>query len=217
MFGRQKVAMLVAEFLGAATLTSAVYAMAVRTSFPYFAAGAAGMTVGLMVLVVGATSGAHLNPAVTVGLWTLRKIQTMQALVYIAAQMLGGVAAWRLMEYLMDSPLKDIAGKNVDWRIMVAEAVGTLIFGFAIAAATIKGYEGLQLAVTVGTGLFIGAMVAAFASNGLLNPAVALGVQSFSVSYVVAPIVGSIVGMNLYSMLFAPAPVKRKVVTKKKK
>ncbi len=203
MFGRQKVAMLVAEFLGTATLTAAVYAMAVRTSFPFFSAAAAGVTIGLMVLLVDTVSGAHINPAVTLGLWTLRKIDTAMAIVYIAAQVLGAVGAWRLMEYLMDTPLKDIAGKNVDWRVMIAEGIGTLIFGWAVAAAVDRGLEGTQKAVTIGTAFFIGILVAAFASNGLLNPAVAIGVHSWSASYLAAPVVGAVVGMNIYTYVFA--------------
>lgn len=216
MFGRQKIAMLVAEFLGAATLTSAVYAMAVRTSFPFFSAAAAGLTVGLMVLLIGSVSGAHINPAVTFGLWTLRKIDTAQGLVYIAAQLLGGAAAWRLMEYLMDSPLKNIAGKNVDWRVMVAEGVGALIFGWGVAVAVTKALDGIEKAVVMGTAFFVGVLVAAFASNGLLNPAVALGVHSWSVSYFVAPVVGAAVGMNIYSFVFVGTSSSKRRTAKRK-
>ncbi|MBI3624177.1 aquaporin [Candidatus Saccharibacteria bacterium] len=203
MFGRQKIAMLVAEFLGAATLTTAVYAMAVRTSFPFFSAAAGGLTVGLMVLLVGAVSGAHINPAVTIGMWTLHKIETAQALVYVVAQVLGGLAAWRFIEYLLGSPLKDIAGKNVDWHIMIAEGVGALIFGWGVAVAAGRAYDNGRRALVMGSAYFIGVLVAAFAANGLLNPAVAVGVRSVSVSYIVAPVVGVTVGMLIHNYLFA--------------
>jgi glycerol uptake facilitator-like aquaporin len=217
MFGRQKIAMLVAEFLGTATLTAAVYAMAVRTSFPFFSAAAAAVTIGLMVILVGKASGAHINPAVTLGLWTMRKIDTAKAVVYIAAQLLGAVAAWRLMEYLMDSPLKDIAGKNVDWRVMVAEGVGALLFGWAVAAVVDRGLEGAEKAGVLGTAFFISVLVASFASNGVVNPAVAVGVQSWNVSYIVAPLVGAIVGMNIYGYVFAGLDNKRAVVASTRK
>ncbi len=195
--------MIVAEFLGTATLTAAVYAMAIRTSFPFFSAAAGGLTVGLMILIIGAVSEAHINPAITVGLWTLRKIDTAKAVVYIAAQLLGAIAAWRLIEYLTNTPLKNIAGKNIDWRVMVAEGLGALILGWGFAYAMHKAVDNSQKATIVGAAFFIGVLVAAFASNGLINPAVAVGIRSWNVSYIVAPLVGSVVGMNLYTMLFA--------------
>ena len=45
MFGRKKIAMLVAEFVGTFTLSSVILAMIGRTTFPFFAALAAGLAV----------------------------------------------------------------------------------------------------------------------------------------------------------------------------
>jgi glycerol uptake facilitator-like aquaporin len=38
-------------------------------------------------------------------------------------------------------------------------------------------------------------------SNGVLNPAVAVGIKSFSVMYIVGPLVGSVIGMKLYEFV----------------
>ncbi len=216
MFGRNKVAALVAEFLGTFTLASVVLAMSGRTTFPYFVAMAAGGTLALMVLVIGSLSGSHINPAVTIGLWTLRQVTTTTAVVYIAAQMLGGAVAWRLNEYLLNTPLNNIANKTFDWRIFTAETVGTVIFTFGIAAAVFQGFRGLRQAVTIGGSLTLGIFLATFASNGLLNPAVALGVNSWSFIYVTAPILGAIIGMNLYAVLVMPQFLASKVSSAKK-
>ncbi len=221
MFGRKKIAIVVAEFLGTFSLASAVLAMAGRTSFPFFPAVMAGGTLGLMVLAIGSVSGAHINPAVTVGMWTLRKIGTTSAAVYIVAQLLGGAVAWRFNEYLLNSPLKNIAGDKFDWRVLIAEAVGTFVFTFGIAAAVYQGYKGLRQAVAIGGSLTLGVLIATFASNGALNPAVALGINSWSFAYVAGPLLGSILGMNLYAQLFAPTlglvTVSSKKTTKKRK
>lgn len=214
MFGRKKVAMVVAEFLGTFSLASAVLAMSARTPFPFFAAVVAGGTLGLMVLAIGPVSGAHINPAVTVGMWTLRRIQTTVAIVYIAAQMLGGMVAWRFNEYLLDKSLPNIAGDKFDWRVLIAEAVGTFVFTFGVAAAVYQGYKGLRQAAAIGGSLALGILIATFASNGALNPAVGLGIHSWSFAYIAGPLLGSILGMNLYAQLFAPAlaavPVKKR-------
>ncbi|MDB5164207.1 MAG: major intrinsic protein [Candidatus Saccharibacteria bacterium] len=209
MFGRKKLAMIVAEFLGSAILTSVVLAVSKSAvGLPYFVAIAAGVTFGVLPLIIGGMSGAHINPVVTVGLWTVRKIQTLEAVVYIAAQFLGAVVALRLYVYLVDQSIKNTANKNFDWRVLVAEMVGTFIFTFGVASAIYQGMKGLRLAVTVGTSLFLGMVVAAVASNGLVNPALALGVQSWNKEYVIGPIVGALVGVNLYAILFEGPSVR---------
>lgn len=208
MFGREKLAQIVGEFLGTAVLASVIFSMTGRTDFPFFAALAAGLTLAVMQLVVGPTSDAHLNPAVTIGMWTLRKIETAKAIVYIAAQMLGGLAAWQLIEYLLNTELSSKAGKAFDWRVFTAEVVGTFIFTFGIVAALSHRYDRGVTAAVIGGSLALGIMVATFASNGLLNPAVAVGVQSWSWTYAAAPVVGSIVGMNLYALLFTEGPAQ---------
>lgn len=206
MFGRKKVAMLVAELLGAAILTTVTLAVSrSNLGFPLFVAASVGFTFAVLVLMLSGISGAHINPIVTVGLWTLRKINTAQALVYVAAQMLGGLAAGRLFVYLTDQSLSNIAGSNFEWRVLVAELVGAFIFTFGVAAAVHQKYAGLRLATTVGGALFAGVVVAAVASNGLINPSVALGVQSVSRTYFAGPVIGAILGMNLYALLYVPA------------
>jgi fluoride ion exporter CrcB/FEX len=135
----------------------------------------------------------------------LRKIQTVPALAAVAAQMLGGLAAWRLAEYSTGQALVNIAGKDFDWKVLVAEMLGTLVFAFAVASAVYQKFEGAKFAATVGAGLFAGVIVASLVSNATVNPALALANQSWSRAYIFGPIVGSVVGMNLYALLFAPA------------
>lgn len=209
MFGRAKVAMLVAEFFAAAVLTAVVLSVAnSRIGFPLFIASAAGLTAGLMVLVVGKNSGAHANPAVTLGLWSLRRIPTTQAIAYIAAQLLGGIASLSLFEYLTGKALPNIASANFDTRVLVAEIVGTFIFGFGVAAAVTQKLDNWNWAVAVGVSLALGIVVASVASNALLNPAVAIGARSVSRAYILGPLAGSLLGMNLYQWIFVGRPAR---------
>jgi glycerol uptake facilitator-like aquaporin len=204
MLSRDKFAMVVAEILGTGVLTGVVLTVSRSPiGLPYFVALAAGLTLAILVLVIGPTSGAHVNPAVTLSLWTLRKINTIKAIVYIVAQFMGAALAWKLYTYLSPIPVKNIAGPTFDWKVLVAEAVGTFIFTFGIAAAVYQGYEGGKRAATIGGALLMGIFIASAGSNGMLNPAVALGAQSWSKAYVFGPLIGGVVGMNLYSLLFA--------------
>lgn len=215
MFGRKKIAMVVAEFLGTFILTSAVYAAATQGLPGLFVAMTAAVTLGLLVLTLGPTSGAHVNPAVTFGLWTLRKIETTTAIVYVAAQGLGATVAWRLNSYYLNTKLPNASVSKFDAHIFVAEMVGTLVFTFGIASAVYQGQKGLRLAVTIGASLGIGAMLASLASNGILNPAVAFGLRSWTFAYAVGPIAGSLIGMNLYAQLFAPQTTTKTVANVK--
>lgn len=204
MFERNKIAMIMAEVVGTAILTLSILATSKSAiGIPYFVALGAGLTLALIVLMVGSVSGAHVNPAVTLGMWTLRKIDTAKAIVYIAAQFLGAVLAWQLYVYFVDRSLQNIAGSEFDWRILIAEVVGTFIFTFGIASAVYQKYDAGRSAATIGGSFALGILAAGIISNGLLNPAVALGVQSWSVAYVAGPIIGSVIGMNLYALLFA--------------
>lgn len=205
MFGRNKIAAVVAELLGSATIATVVFAMLGRTTFPFFADVIAGLAFGTLALVLGTVGVVQLNPAVTVGLWTLRKINTAQAVVNIIAQMLGGLGVWALLTYLLNKSLTSMAGKSFDWRVLLAEALGAFVFTFGVASAVYQGFAGLRLAATVGASLTLGMLVASIAANGLVNPAVAVGVQSWDRAYALGPVIGAVVGMNLYAMLFAPA------------
>jgi glycerol uptake facilitator-like aquaporin len=217
MFGNEKYAKIVAEFLGTAILVSVVLAT-LSASTTFFTAAAAGLTLAVMVMAIGSISGSHINPAVTVGQWSIKKISTNEAIVYIAAQMLGGLAAWKLHEMLTDQKLVSIAGSDQQFRVFVAEVLGTLVFTFGIAAAIKRGYEGVNAALTIGASLFIGIFVASVASNGVLNPAVAVGIQSWNWAYAIGPLVGGVLGMNLYMMLTDRAvKITKKSTAKTKK
>ncbi len=212
MLTRQKVAMLVAEVFGTTTLAVAVYSMVARTSFPLFGGMAAGLTLALMVLAVGKVSGALINPAVTVGLWSIRKLKTTSAIMLLAAQMLGGVAAWSLIKYFIGRPLDSLVQGPFDWKVLIAEAVGAIVFTFGLASAVYQKYEGGKLAFAAGASLTLGILVASMASNGVINPAVAVGLQSWSWAYAVGPLIGSVIGMNLYALLFEADLPKIRVV-----
>lgn len=202
MFGKNKVAMLVAEFVGTFVLAVVALAMIERTTFPYFLGGAMGLTYAVFWYVFGRSSGAHFNPAITIGHWSLRKIGTTVAFAYIIVQVLGGLVAWLTVTWLQGSVLSNIAGKQFDAKILVAEAIGALILGMGVAAASYNSEDDLRSVVTVGGALFLGVCMAAFAGNAFINPAVAVGARSLSWSYVVGPLVGVFVGMNLYAWLF---------------
>ncbi len=203
MFRKNKLAMLVGEFLGTTSLTLIVLAIShSQLSLGYFIATAAGLMVALMTLALAGISGAVFNPAMTIGLWTVRKLRTMQALSYLAVQLLGGAVAWELFVYLTKVSGVHNTG-TYSARILVAEATGTFVFAFVWAAAVYQRFNLFSKAVAIGGGLTVGSLVASLGSAGVLNPAVALGLHQWGWgTYVLGPVLGAIVGFNLYNLLF---------------
>lgn len=214
---RKRLAPLVAELFGTFILTMTILSVSQsQIGLPYFVAFGAGLAMIMLVFMIGSASGAHVNPAVTFGLWSGRKIGTLKALLYIAVQFMGAAFAWKLYTYLIDGNVTSIASAHWNWRIFTAEAFGAAIFTFGIAAAIYQKYEGAKLAVAIGGSLALGVIVASAVANnagasaaggaipgGIINPAVALGVQAWSKEYVLGPLLGGLVGVNLFALMFA--------------
>lgn len=213
MFGRRKIAALVAEFLGTGVLTLVFLSVQRSTiGVPYFIAIAAGLAVLMATFVFGEVSRVHLNPAVTLGLWTARKMGTISGVFYIVAQLLGAWGAYGLYTYFVNSSLQPIGG-HYTGRVLVAEAIGAAVLGLGWAAVAFRNVvtttvKGSVIAVSY----ILGLVVAAAAGIGLVNPAVALGVRAWNIwgsmgwgTYVLGPVLGVVLAVNLYSLLFAPA------------
>lgn len=177
-------------------LISFSQALGVNTPVPIVATGAiAAFTLAMFVLTIGKISGCNVNPAVTVGLWSSGKMKTHKAISYILAQIAGAVGAFSLLSvFIAGQKFSEFTVKG-DWKLMVAEALGMLIFSFGIANVVLNEKEGVEAALTIGGSLFLGIVFAGVvAGAGVLNPAVALSIKSLSWSHVVGPMVGAIVG-----------------------
>ena len=213
-----------AEFIGIFLLTSVIITSQGQPIFVLF--GLAGI-----VLLIGAVSGAHVNPAITVAAWATKRIGWLRALGYILVQVLGAIAAFFVLKTFLGgadvpsaeaaaygataadlfkaTPVADFAGK--EWYALSAAVLGTAIFGYAIAHAT-RTKDILTAAFSVGFGIFIalvvGITVAGYVgASSILNPAVAASLQVFDASiwsysiYALAPVVGAIVGFGLYDAI----------------
>lgn len=185
----------IAEALGAGTLTLVV-GLSLAGTFPVSTPVLAALTLGLFVYSLGHVSGTHINPAVTIGIWSIGKIGNKDALLYIVAQFLGALVALGLLrEFNMVTPL------TIDnsFLIGVAEMLGAFFFTFGIASVVYGKVSNSLSGLMVGGSLLLGiAMSAVLGANGVLNPAVAFGISSFGVMYILGPIVGAVLGMQAY-------------------
>jgi glycerol uptake facilitator protein len=157
------------------------------------------MTLGLFVYSLGHLSGTHINPAVTIAAWSIKKIETNEAVSYVVAQMLGAFIAMVVITKTVGMPAVTVATTNM---VGLAELVGAFLFTFGIASVVYGKAASMMSGVVVGGSLLLGITVAVLlGSNGVLNPAVAFGIGSFNAMYVLGPVVGAVLGMQVYKRL----------------
>lgn len=190
-----------AEIIGTFLLTLGVI-FSLAGGYPIPTPVVAGLTVGIMVYAVGAISGAHFNPAVTVGLASVKKIDFKEAAFYIISQFLGAILAMFVANLfvVIEIITEKIEASN-QLITGLAEAIGAFILVFAISAVVHKNVKDDASGITIGGALIIGAMAASIAGNGVINPAVAVGIGSVSLMYVVGPLLGGIGGAWAYKYI----------------
>ena len=187
----------IAELLGRFGLTLAV-ALSLAGSFPVATPVLAALTLGLFVYSIGHISGTHINPAVTIGAWFIKKISSQDALFYIIFQFVGAELAM-IVSHLMVTPTLLTVASTLP--VLIAELLGTFFFTFGIASVIYNKAPSIMNGVVVGGSLLLGISIASPLSNGVLNPAVALGIGSFSLAYAIGPVLGSILGMSVFKLL----------------
>lgn len=127
-----------------------------------------GLTLAIIALAITGVSGAHVNPAVTFGLWTMRKLEAVKVPFYWVAQFIGALAAYLVVGVYSGNTKIDLASfSSWNWNIFLLELVGTAVFLFGIAAALRYTETLVARAFTIGLSLTIGLV----AAGGLVNAA----------------------------------------------
>lgn len=154
--------------------------------------GAAGplapVAIGVMLMVMiyagGHISGAHYNPAVTLGVFMRGKCSSSDVPMYMAAQVLGAVAAALATAFLFADMGAGASAIATDDNGMVKALLGEFLGTFALVyvvlnVATSKGTEGNSF-YGLAIGLTVTACAYAFGgfSGGAFNPAVAVGAST---------------------------------------
>jgi MIP family channel proteins len=215
-----------AELIGTFFLVLAICLVASVTTAPEGLTAAAliaialahAIALGTMVYALGETSGAHLNPAVTVALLALRKISPANAGIYVVMQVLGAVAAALVTRLLIGD-----VGEGANWGApavsdlatgdgagFLAEALGVFILVWAVMAMAVNVRSEKSVAgLVIGLALGVGVLMMGPLTGAALNPARAFGpalvsgefdgAGTFLLVYVLGPIVGGLAAGFVYS------------------
>lgn len=142
-------AIIIAEVIGTFVLTLVAVA-----TLQQFSALYVGLTVIVLILAVGAVSGAHLNPAVTFGLWTARRLKTALVPVYWVAQFVGAILAVLTLNAVSHGGYGlDFSNfSSLNWGVVAVEIIGTAVFLFGFVA-TVSNEKLTQIGKAFGIGL----------------------------------------------------------------
>ena len=203
---------LTAEFLGTFGLVFAGTAVVVGQSFPGGASGLVG--VGLahgLILAMFATatmgiSGAHLNPAVTLGFLGIKRIDPKTGLAYIGAQLLGGALGSVASRFLVPNNVGRLLSNglpqinaNVQFGpAVLLEAVMTFFLMSAVMGTMVNPKApklgGLLLGLTVAAMVLVGGPLTGAAMNPAraFGPALVSGTWTGQIVYWIGPILGAV-------------------------
>ena len=174
---------------------------------------AQGLVLLLIVAALAGVSGAHVNPVVTLAAWVLKRIDPADAVVYILAQLSGGVLGALLVKGLLSdegmaanygaldvSPL--LAG---NFAGMVVEALGAFFLVLAVLVVALNRKAWRQWApLTIGFTLTFAVMIFGPLTGAGFNPARWFGPALISEEwgsvwpYLVGPVVGSLLAVAFY-------------------
>ncbi|WP_202319158.1 MIP/aquaporin family protein [Archaeoglobus neptunius] len=179
------------------------------------------LAIAAVIYTLGRISGAHINPAVTIALWSIGKFPSRDVVPYIVAQMIGAALGSLLFLACVGPAAATVGGLGATapfpgigyGQAILAEAIGTfllmlVIMGVAVDERAPPGFAGLVIGLTVG-GIIV---TIGNITGSSLNPARTFGpylgdslmginLWQYYPIYVIGPILGAVFAAWLYRAL----------------
>jgi len=217
----------VVEFLGTFALVFVGAAAGIYSESILAVALAHGLTLAVIVYTFGYISGAHINPAVTLGLAANGTIKWQDAVVYWAAQFAGASLAAFALRTLFTPLQADLINstattgvliaKNLPYHALAVEAILTFLLVNTVLHTAVYGKAGPFAGWAIGTTLMIAILAGGPLTGASLNPARSFGPAIFTsvikpgtpdyqnyllyLIYFIGPFFGSILAVSLYQFL----------------
>jgi len=181
-----------------------------------------GLTVFAMIYIFGKISGAHINPAVSVGLWITGKLKSSHLNAYILAQMIGALTASLSIGFLFVS--NENLGATLPSGSQMESFFIEVVLSFVLVQVILitddnQGFR-KHIAIIVGSLIFVEAYLAGPITGASMNPARSFGPALVSQNlnslwiYILAPVLGATIAAvthNFYA--YNVKPVFNKIDT----
>jgi MIP family channel proteins len=202
---------------GAATLAAANGAGTVGIAV------ATGLGLGILISALGHISGAHFNPAVTLGAWVTGKIDSVRASLFVVTQLAGAAAGAGLLRLALSekiwkptelgATLINPAARQVGFttpKALLLEAIMTfalvlVVFGTAIdPRGTFKSIAGFGIGLIVAADILVGGVL----TGASMNPARSFGPALLTWTwtdfwvYILGPVAGAVIAAEVYWFFF---------------
>lgn len=172
-----------------------------------------GLGLAALIALLLPVSGAHFNPAVTLGFWLRRQLPSVDAVAYVAAQLAGAAIGVVVANLTFSLAAMSVATTSRDGlgRPM-AEGIATLGLVLVILGLIDAGRAPM---IPAGVGAWVAAAIVATSSTGFANPAVTVGrvltdtftgiAPSSVPAYLAAQLAGAAAAVGIAAVLF-PRP-----------
>ncbi len=171
-----------------------------------------GLTIGVMASATGAISGGHLNPAVTIALWSAKKINDINAIGYVLVQCAGAIAAAALIKCAV--PAEALAavgmgtpalGNNISVGMgLITEIILTFFLVFVIYGTAVDSRAPKMAGLFIGLAVCLDILMGGPISGAAMNPARHLGpalmgggLQNLWI-YWAGPIIGGVLAAQVF-------------------
>jgi aquaporin Z len=199
----------IAEFIGTFFLVLTIGCTVIGNGAGAFAPLAIGSALMVMVFAGGHISGAHFNPAVTLGIWLRGKCEAKDVAPYMIFQIIGATLAAFAVKLL-----KGATAVTPLQPPIVPALLAEFLFTFALVyvvlnTATAKNTSGNSFyGLAIGFTVLVGAFSVGTVSGGAFNPAVAVGISIMGLSswpniwiYLVADFAGGVAASGIFKAL----------------
>ena len=155
----------------------------------------------VLILVFGPISGAYLNPAVTLAFAIRREISVQNSVLYVLAQILGGISGVLVAHVMFDNPLFD---PSTTVRTGLGQWVGEFVATFGLVGTILGCLKFRPETIPYAVGLYITAAYWFTSSTSFANPAVTIA-RGFSNTFAgIQPVdIAAFVGVQLLAAYLA--------------
>lgn len=174
-----------------------------------------GFAVAVMVAATGHISGAHINPAVTLGVLVAGKIKLPDAIAYVISQLIGATVAAMVLRSLLGPGAAAAGVTGIDSSLSVLQGFGievilTFILVFVVFGTAVDMRSQKLPALFIGLTVTIDILVGGPFTGASMNPARSFGPAVVSGTWVnhwiywIGPLVGGALAGGMYSKIFLP-------------